>query len=404
MRDRARARRQFILAVDRLLTTVERCWVTVAGGRQRRREGRRVDRTTGRTTLEHLRERGIGRDLWPRLRQALDGEHGEEVAAGFKRVTEEAAERLAAELHTRAPQMLRDHRAVRRGMQRRIDAIWGPALDALYEVYVCVEELGSDLQQLHGSGDSQVQALLALHARACLVLAEIHALLREGLPLGAWARTRSLHETAVIATVLEKYGREAGTEDLSQRFLLHAVVDEARDLELAVRNGVTVDMEELDRVRHDRASLVARFGPMFAKDYGWARPLFPSIGTKERVTFEALEDLAKTGLYRLDYRLGGHHVHSSAWTLALNMVPRGGVVYRLSGPTNIGLADPATVALAATLVSTSAIVHGVAQPPEPMHLVSLEALHIMSDRATGLFDTALLVLHDREARIQARAR
>jgi hypothetical protein len=267
-------------------------------------------------------------------------------------------------------------------------ADWGPAFDAFYEIYVFVEELGSDLEQLHGGAEPLTTALLALHARACLVLAEVHSLMVHGFPFGAWARTRSLHESAVIAQLLSNYGREPGTDDLGERFLLHAVIDEARDLELAVRSGVDVDDEVLGTVRAERSRVVARFGRGFAKDYGWALPLFPSLGANGRVTFDRLEDLADSGLDRLDYRVGGHHVHSSAWTVVLNQVPRGDVTYRLTGPMNVGFGEPASVAFTAALVSTTAIVHGVTDRPEPMHLVGLAALQTMCGRAMELFDEA----------------
>lgn len=402
--DRRTAKRQLLLLADFVLTRAERVWVETAGGRQRRRDRRELDPSTGRTSLEHLRRNGIGDAVWQRVQDVLEsGVQQEELIAALDTATSEAGERLAVALRRRAPQMLRDHRAVRRGMQRRMRALWGSAFDAFYEVYVCVEELGSDLQQLHGDdGDPLVEALLGLHARACLVLAEVHALMVQGFPLGAWARTRSLHETAVLATLLAKHGREPGTDDLGERFVLHAVVDEARDFELAVRNGVDLEDEELVRVRGQRAAVVARYGPMFAKDYGWGRPLFPSLGPRERVTFERLEELADSGLNRLDYRLGGHHVHSSAWTVALNELPRGRKVYRLTGPTNVGFGDPASVALTATLASTSAIVHGVALLPEPMHLVGLRALRTLSERAAQLFAEGQALVDDREARVQAR--
>lgn len=398
------AKRQLLLAADVVLTIVERLWVVAAGGWQRRSEGRSVDPTTGRTSVEHLRGTGIAESGWHGFDAALEsGIDPNILVAEFDKVTDQTAEELAAELRRRAPQMLREHRAVQRGMRRRMRAVWGPAFDALYEVYVCVEELGSDMQQLHADEeDSVVQALLALHARVCLVLAEIHALFTEGFPLGAWARTRSLHETAVVASLLSKFGREPGMDDLAEGFLLHAVVDHARDLELAIRNGIEVDAEELAIVRARREAVIGRFGPMFAKDYGWTRPLFPSLQPKERVTFARLEELAESGLNRTDYRAGGHHVHSSAWTVELNKLSRGDVVYRLTGPTNVGFAEPASVALAATLASTAAIVHGVEPLPEPMYLMGVRALAKLSVRAVELFGEAQTLVDEREARVQKR--
>jgi hypothetical protein len=336
------------------------------------------------------------------VQEALDGGAPPEgVIDALDTATREGGDRLALALRRRAPQVLRDHRAVARGMYRRMRALWGPAFDAFYGVYVCVEELGSDLQRLHREDDDPlVSALLGLHARACLVLAEVHALMVRGFPLGAWARTRSLHETAILTTLLATHGRQPGTDDLGERFIRHAIVDQARDLELAIRSGIDVDEEEVATVRAEREAVVERYGSMFAKDYGWARPLFPSLGPRGRVTFEQLERLADAGLHRLDYRVGGHHVHSSAWTVALNVLSRGGKSHQLTGPTNVAFGDSAAVALAAILVSTSAIVHGVAFPPEPMNLVALHALRTLSVEAAQLFAEGQAIVMEREEQLQ----
>ncbi len=402
MSARRSARRRLILASDVVLTRIERIWVDVVGGRRRRREGRNVDPVTGRTSLEHLRRTRAGGEILDRIEEALDrGVPEERVTREFERVTGEAAQAMAASLQRAAPQMLREHRALHRGMQRRLRALWGPALDAFYEVYVCVEELGSDVQQLHATdGDALVGALLGLHARSCLVLREVHALMAQGFPLGAWARTRTLHEGAVLATLLSQHGREHGTEDLAERFLVHAVVDQARDLELAVASGLEIDEQQLAAACAERREVVRRYGRMFAKDYGWARPLFPQLGPKEQVTFERLEELANTGLHRLDYRLGGHYVHSSAWTVVLSSSDRAGRTYRLTGPTNVGLGPPAAVALDAILVSTMALFFGIASSPEPLDLAGCEALRILSDQAEKLFAEGQMLVDKREARLE----
>lgn len=380
--------------------------MNVVGGRARRRGGRSPGRAPGRTRAEYLRQAGIGDRVWPLVQHALDtGVPRDQVLIEFDKATNEAGDAVAGDLRRRAPQMLREHRAIRRGMNRRMQAIWGPAFDAFYEVYVCVEELGSDLQQLHdGHGNDLVTALLALHARTCLALAEVHALVVQGFPLGAWARTRTLHETAVVAALLSNHGREPGADDLGERFLCHAVIDESRDLELATHAGVVIDEAELNDVRARKAALVKRFGSMFAKDYGWARPLFPTLGPRERLTFDRLEELADSGLDRLDYRVGSHHVHSSAWAVMLNEVSRGDTVYRLTGPTNLAFGEPASVALVAAMVSMAATVYGVEELPEPMHLAGLRALQTLALRTVELFAEGQALVDHREARVQSRLR
>ncbi len=147
-----------------------------------------------------------------------------------------------------------------------------------------------------------------------------------------------------------------------------------------------------------------RYGRTFAKDYGWARPLFPELRPKEQVTFDRLEALANTGLRRLDYRFGGHYVHSSAWTVVLSSSDRAGRTYRLTGPTNVGLGPPASVALNAILVSTMALFLQTADSPEPVHLAGGEALRILSDQAETLFAEGQTLVDEREARLEGRSR
>jgi hypothetical protein len=284
-------------------------------------------------------------------------------------------------------------------------AIWGPGFDAIYQVHVIAEEIGSDLQQLYGADDDyHVGALLGLHARACLVLAEVHALMSQGFPLGAWARARSLHETAVLACVIAEYGREPGTEDLGERFLRHGVVEEARDVELAAVGGADIDQDYQDWLNDERARLKDRYGPKFAKDYGWARPLFPDLSPKAGVTFSSLEQLADCGLGRFDYRIGSHHVHSSARTLALNEFERGGKIGRLTGPTNIEFIEPAQVALNAMCISTQSIIIGVPPILEPVDAAGLAAMVAICDTAIELLEEAQDLVDSREAKVQKRKR
>jgi uncharacterized membrane protein len=154
----------------------------------------------GRTPLERLRASRDDGPLWEKLHDALTcGADPEVLGQAIHDRSEAAGRAIADTLRRSAPQMLREHRAAERALRRRLRAVWGSALDKLYQVYVCTEELGSDLQQLHGDReDPLARALLALHARACLILAEVHALLTAGFPFAAWARVRALHETAVI--------------------------------------------------------------------------------------------------------------------------------------------------------------------------------------------------------------
>jgi hypothetical protein len=132
--------------------------------------------------------------------------------------------------------------------------------------------------------------------------------------------------------------------------------------------------------------------------------LFPELSPKRRVSFVRLEVLAAAGLSRFDYRVGGHHVHASAWTLHLNRFQRGNTGFRLTGPINKELDGPASVALAAALTTTTAVVYGItAALPDPMHLLALASLRELAHDTEPLLDEGVSVLERREERVQRRA-
>ena len=131
--------------------------------------------------------------------------------------------------------------------------------------------------------------------------------------MAAESRARTLHETAVIATVIGFQCNEPSTNDVAVRYLRHEMIDLARDYRTAVGAGMNVDPSEMELIERELDRYVAEYGRIFARDYGWAAPLFPNVNPeKGHINFAMLEALAQTGLSRLDYRLQSHHVHASA--------------------------------------------------------------------------------------------
>jgi hypothetical protein len=389
--------RQRRLAVDVVLARAERAWMRALD----RRPPPDVDPATGRTPREKSAEDRTS-TLWTNVLAKI--EQGADQAELLKKI-HEAVDLFGAQtaevLRGTAPAMLREHRQRDRAFRRRLHAVWGPGLDALYAVYVSMEEIGSDLQQVHQDRDDDLtDALLGLQARASLLLYEIHTTLSAGLPLAAWARTRSLHETAVVAELLAEHSREPGTEDLATRYLAHAVMDHAEDLRLAAASGLQVDPAFAADVEAVRQDLLVQYGHSFRYPYAWARPLLPA---SKQCNFYELEQLANLGLNRFDYRVGSHHVHASAYTLHLNRVQRGRMNFRLTGPVNRELDGPVPVALDAALMTTRAVVYGMTEePPSPRDLLSLSALRELAADVEPLMFESAEVLERREERVQRR--
>jgi hypothetical protein len=340
-------------------------------------------------------------EVWDRLFALVDqGAPADDLIEAVSRTAKEQAPLLQAELRKRAPEMLRQQQEARNGFLERLRLIWGDALDAMFAIYVAVEEIGANFQLIHGrESDRAFDVVSGLHARSCLVLLEVHALLSQGFPLGALARARTLYETAVVALVIQHAVRELDQAGIAERFADHWAIDARWDLKVANDAGLDVDPEELQELDRQRDELLDRYGPAFGFDYGWAAPLFPDLGPKERVKFGMLEELAGWAMSRYEHRLSNHQVHASARSVSLSLYEYRGQVFRLTGETNTGFAAPASMALWAVLGSAHALTFGQPEMPDPMDIVSVHTLEAMISETLGLFNAAQDELERREAEV-----
>jgi hypothetical protein len=270
----------------------------------------------------------------------------------------EAAKPIAEELKRTSHRMILEHQAIRRGFEARLGHRWLDALVLYESVLVASQEIGSEFAQYHGDGAVEEQdlvfdALVRLHARACLTASEILCLLRSGYPFGAHGRWRTMHELAVVAGLIARSGSE-----IAERYLLHKGIQEAREAEdyqrYAERLGYeSLPDDEMQGHRKLRAKLIERFGRPFKNPYGWAVPLFE--GNRDP-KFRDLEKLAGLDHLRPHYGWATHRVHAGAKGAALNIVARGPQSVYLTGPTNAGLADPGHGALISLLQVTTDLV------------------------------------------------
>lgn len=312
----------------------------------------------------------------------------------FNASVQEIAPILADALERSMPKMLREHKRLNRGFERRLRWYWGPALDLYYAIVVSAEETGSNFREHHlpdGTSDALSDALLGLHARACRVAFEIHSLLSAGFPMGALARARTLHEIAVTAMVLGEYGREPEHPDLAERFLLHSNVQSWKDALVYQEHYEALGEEpfgdeELAAMQQAHDDVVARFGRDFKEPYGWAIGL-PLTSLRQ---FDQLEKLARISHLRGYYRWASHEVHSDAKGWAMNSVERGGVTYLNSSRSNVGLADPGQMALISLhQVSVALLVDAVPSDAD----VSAERLVVMLTLQQMLDDALLAFKH-----------
>lgn len=338
-------------------------------------------------------------------RARIDATYAKALPGAFEKV----GAILAGHLKDDAPRMLKEHRHFRDEFEQGLIAYWGEALDVLYAVYVAAVEMGGEFNQAHRDEAVEEQdfvfdALVGLHARACVAMSEIHALLRTGHGPGALARWRTLHECSVIANVIGEHARLPEYADFAERYVLHDAVQNEKDARDYQRHCSAIGHEpfsdlEMKEMAEAVRALVNRFGVDYKADYGWARPLYP--GTKH-ITFRDLEELVKLDHLRPYYGWANHGVHADAKGARLNCVDyRGGSVL-MAGVSNAGLSDPGQSAVISLMQTTGAlIINGRPEIADVSDLPALHALQELVHSTCDLFAAAHAAIERDEAALEA---
>jgi hypothetical protein len=173
-------------------------------------------------------------------------------------------------------------------------------------------------------------------------------------------------------------------DEISERYLLHGVVEGFHDAEEYQRHCAKLGYEPLEadtvaQIRRDRDEVVARFGDDFAANYGWARPLFPE---GKGATFKKLQERAELAHSVPIYRLASHHAHGGSKGTALNLHTFRGQQTLLTGATNAGLAEVGHGTLIALAQATTALLlYGAAAGLNINSLLVARAMLGMVDKA-----------------------
>ncbi len=316
------------------------------------------------------------------MQQGLSLERAMELAVpALQEALDEVTPRIARNLVRRAPRMLRQHRRINRGFERQLRKHWGKALDRFYAIVVCAEEVGRELNGAHREAaaeeyDPVFEALVGLDARACRIAREVHHLLSGGFSFGALARSRTLHELAVITIVIADHGREEGHEDLADRFLQHATIARYRDTKQYQENCEALGREPLSA--EDMASLeqqhdllVERYGRTYREQYGWATGV---DGRSSAPQFRDLERLADLSHLRWHYQQQSHEVHADAMSWEANVLVRNGEVYLTTDRVDFGLAEPAHLALVSLHQCAASLFAGTQGDIRTKDVLALKAL------------------------------
>lgn len=306
-------------------------------------------------------------------------------------LTEDGPPQVAAALKADGPRILAERRRLDRGFEKRLRQRWGSALDLYYMIAVACQEVGAEgyqeANQCDEGGDDEralLEAVSGLQARACRQSLEVLSLLEAGFPKAAHAVSRSMHEGAVVASVLTEYGSTPEHSEIGLRFLLFDHITNLMDAEEHQRYAERINHEpftdqEMAALRTTKAAVLERF-PDLDRKMGWAGDL---PGLRKR-TFEELEVIAGIDHLRPYYTWASHEVHAYPKGVRLNQSGLDGDLRKLAGRTNAGLADPAQGALIALNQVTASIltVPGVASPSR---IVASRAVMALLDEACEEF-------------------
>jgi hypothetical protein len=197
-----------------------------------------------------------------------------------------------------------------------------------------------------------------------------------------------LHEIAVTAVVIENYGRRAEHLDLAERFLDHEVVTTYKDAVNYQLNCETLgdepfSEEEMADMKARRDTAIAKYGPAYNEQYGWAA----GLDEQGAPSFRDLEKLANLSHLREYYVWSSHEVHSDAKGFFLNEGTWGETLYRETSYSNDELADPGQMALISLHQTTVSLLFSP-EDTSPRSVVDAGAMSLLVDRAGEAFVAA----------------
>jgi hypothetical protein len=255
---------------------------------------------------------------------------------------DDLSQKILAHLKRKWPAQARRQGRQSAGFSKRLHGRWKAPIEGLKMLLTISREFGARMnEEIRASKELRsrkhlVEVLTRSHARACQITEEVICLLGAGFADGAMARWRTLHEIAVVASLVGAHG-----EDLAERYLLHQVVESKRaadDYEkFRVRLGrEPLKAEEIKKLEESFNALERRFGSEFLTPNGWAAHHLHL----RRPTFRDIEQAAKIDHLRPYYRMASHPVHANPKGIffQLGLLRESRIL--LSGPSNAGLVDP----------------------------------------------------------------
>lgn len=298
---------------------------------------------------------------------------------------EDDATRIAVRAATCDASFKAEHRAI----WRRPSELFVAHVETADELLVAFNE---DHEQFAIAGsDSVFFVLRLLAARAVRTAREIHTLLAAGFGDGAFARWRTLHEVAVVATFIGMHG----DDDLADRYLDHVAFHDERDaksLREEFPDQQRVSDDDYDEMVAEIDGLKQEHSDHYDSDYGWAVP--PLIGRPNLTDLMRFTDMSG---WKPVTKVAHHQVHADAWSALAILRDGPGGVEVLNGPSYEGLAEPAGNALRSLTYAVVAYLVGDHQGTARPELVAkMGALGHLAIRASEEFQRVESALHDHQ--------
>jgi len=324
----------------------------------------------------------------------LNDKIGDLVENLIPQIACETAEVILETLRKNFPGHQKYNRSQIKNFNKSLNRTWGKAIDLLEMFYHLAAEAGDTYNQRFRSEKVEennfvFDVVSRLHARSCQITAEIILLLKNGFADGAHARWRTLHEIAVIAYFLAKHGN-----DLAERYLSHTAVESYKaslkyQEHCKALGYQKLTTEEMAEIRETYQHYINKYGPNYKQPYGWASVVL----AKDHPTIADIE--ADVGLdhMRPYYKMASHNVHANPQGILfkLGLIPESADIL-LTGPSNLGLADPGHCAAISLLQITTNLL--TTAEPNLDRIVILQILSALANEIGAAFYEADQILKE----------
>ncbi len=200
--------------------------------------------------------------------------------------------------------------------------------------------------EAHRNSDFKFRAVSTLHANSCVAAHAVLLLLQAGLAQEALNKWRSMFEFSCFAVLLRK-----GDQELAERYILHAHVEDAKMLELEEaelqQNEKSYNKSTYDSCYERRDELIEKYGKSYNTPYGWA------VDATQNKSPQIKDIVRAAGFYQYmsEHKAASMSLHGS-FDAIYNISTPPSLHMKLWGPSSYGIAQAAEQSLLMLLLST----------------------------------------------------